>query len=1245
MSVRFTPFSPPTAPPPPAAPSPAKIYERALTFAAMGLAEAATKALVNVTARAPAHGPAWIKLAELLRLAGKDKDADAAAARAAGLAAAWRAAKDPREPAEIDAAEKRLRQRMSEIAAPPEQYQALREQLRRDEADVAAMRLLGRLEWRRGDLTTARALFERALDLAPDYEGGRADLANLLQTLREDGRALSETCRLLAIAPTNLAYRELYVDALRDVGDLPAALAVVEELIAEDPAIPERRYVHAQALHFVGRREDSEREFRACLELHPAMGQAFWGLAELRGGYLAEEDVAAMRRHLAEVAGDENSRMLMHYALGQALEQAGDFAGAFSAWKGGAALARKIAAEQGQSYDPVHDAEQIRRRQAVFSAAVLARGAAPPAKPETTPIFVLGMPRAGSTLVEQILASHSEVEATMELPVLGNMVRDLSLSRRLVTPEAYPECVKELSAERLAELGARYIEEAAVYRRTERPYFIDKRPWNWLEAGLIGMILPHARIIDIRREPLAACFAMYKQMLANDAGFSYDFNDLAGYYTQYVGLMEHYRKVMPGRIHFLPYARLVEDTEGEIRRLLDYCGLPFEEACLRFWENSRAVATPSAEQVRRPIFRHALEQWRNFEPWLGPLKAALGQAEAAAAAAPQPPGFDEAVTLAAMSMHEAAIEKLRSVTTRVPPHPEAWRKLAQLLRLRGEDDAADKADAAADRWAGAAGRWRPTHDPRPLARLEAVERQWHDAPASVDLAGHIDRLRRQLLDHPTDAAAAHVLSRLEWRDGNEFASLNLLERTLELSPRNHGARAELAARLLSRSHFVRALEQTTLLVDQVPHEARYRSIHSDALRGVGDFPSALAVTEALVREHPGERAFWGGYGQLLQFVGRREESARAFRTCLELSPAMGEAYWGLADLKTGFLTDDDVAAMRAHLAGTQLEPSSRMYMAYALGHALERVGDFAASFDAYLEGARLFRHSFVDRGQAHDEEAFLKRIGGLKRVYTPATLARRAAPAPDPAGPTPIFIVGMPRAGSTLVEQILASHSQVEGTRELPLIADIMRDLAYSRLLITPNAYPDRMLELSPASLAALGERYLAEARAYRRTDRPYFIDKRPWNWLEVGLIHMILPHARIIDVRREPMSACFAMFKQILFDGADFTYDLHDLGRYYVEYAGMMKHYDAAMPGLIHFLQYERLVEDTEGEVRRLLDHCGLPFEEGCLRFWETERTVYTPSAEQVRRPIFRHALEQWRNFEPWLEPLKDALAEPARA
>jgi tetratricopeptide (TPR) repeat protein len=596
-------------------------------------------------------------------------------------------------------------------------------------------------------------------------------------------------------------------------------------------------------------------------------------------------------------------------------------------------------------------------------------------------------------------------------------------------------------------------------------------------------------------------------------------------------------------------------------------------------------------------------------------------------------------------MYESAIEELRTVTLHEPAHPGAWQKLSELLRWAGEDSAADEAGLAARRWADEAPKWLPARDTRKPGEIEAAEHRLGEHRSSMDRVGQMEMLREHLLENPNDAAATHMLSRLEWQNGDQLTAQTLLERTLELSPFYHPARAELALLLIRRTYFIRALEHAEILRRQLPGNADYGAIYSDALQCVGDYQAALAVAEELLREHPEHPRFWYGYGLLLHYVGGRDDSARAFRTCLETAPTLGEAWWGLADLKGGFITDVDVEAMRNYLANPGLKPSSRMYMYYALGHAMERAGDYSASFNAYQQGACLFRGQFLGRGEAYSEDEFVERVQDVKRIFTAHNLATLAgSPAAQPVA-TPIFIVGMPRAGSTLLEQILASHSLVEATRELPTISDIVRDLALGRRAITPNAYPDCLLEMGPAELAALGERYLREARRYRKTENQFFIDKQPWNWLETGLIHLILPEAKIIDVRREPMAACFAMFKQVLTNGADFSYDLHDLGRYYIEYAGLMEHWQSVMPGRIHFVQYERLVEDTETEIRRLLDYCGLPFEENCLRFWETKRAISTPSAEQVRRPIFRDALEQWRNFEPWLGPLKEALSHAARA
>ncbi|HEX3878899.1 MAG TPA: sulfotransferase [Bryobacteraceae bacterium] len=618
--------------PPPAS----QLYERGLTLAAMGFYGSAAKVLRDVTDQAPGHGPAWEKLAELLRFAGKDEEARNAISRASSGTAIWPAALDARTPAQLAAAERAFSERFARLETAGEQLKELRDHLRSHETDAAAMRLLGRIERQDGYSIVAHALFERAVVLAPQYDNARAELAIVLLELDENRRALAETRLLIARAPTNIEFRSLHASALCAVGDFNSAIPIIEEVVRAKPDNARARRVYAKSLFIAGRKEDSAREYHACLELDPRMTEAYGGLADLRGKYFTETDIASIRELLRGEDIDLEGRRTIQYALGSALEQARDYAGSFAAYEAGVALSETIAANSGTTYDPAKEAAELNRRRAVFSAPLLTR-ATSAEKPTHTPIFVLGMHRAGSTLVEQILSSHSRVEGTMELPILGNIMRDLSLSRRSSNRDPYPECVRDLNPSELAELGARYLDESEAYRRTERPYFIDKQPLNWRDAGLIRLILPHAKIVDIRRAPMAACFGMYKMQLEIDSVFPYGFRNLARRYTQYASMMAHYDKVMSGYIHFLSYECLVDDTETEIRRWLDYCGLPFEESCLRFWETGRAVATPSGEQVRQPIYRHAVEQWRNFEPWLGPLKEALKEAEAVAAAAPQPP--------------------------------------------------------------------------------------------------------------------------------------------------------------------------------------------------------------------------------------------------------------------------------------------------------------------------------------------------------------------------------------------------------------------------------------------------------------------------------------------------------------------------------------------------------------------------------------------------------------------------------
>ncbi len=388
----------------------------------------------------------------------------------------------------------------------------------------------------------------------------------------------------------------------------------------------------------------------------------------------------------------------------------------------------------------------------------------------------------------------------------------------------------------------------------------------------------------------------------------------------------------------------------------------------------------------------------------------------------------------------------------------------------------------------------------------------------------------------------------------------------------------------------------------------------------------------MLRAHPDEPNTWLRLGHVLRTAGRATEAVDAYRQAAALRPWLGDAYWSMANLKTDVFTPAEIDTMRAQAARDGVSDEDRVALDYALGSALERRGEYEASFRHYAAGARVQR-----RGIEYSAEATSALVTRSTALFSPAFFAARTGGAPDAA---PVFVVGLPRSGSTLVEQILASHSQVEGTSELRAISLIAAELGWDG---GDDRYPGTLAALTPADRAALGRQYIERTRQHRLTGRPFFIDKMPDNFLHAGLIHLILPNAKIIDVRRHAMAACFAAFKQLFARGTLFSYDLHELGRYYRDYQRLMTHLDEVLPGRVHRVRYEDLVEHTEREVRRLLDYCGLAFEPACLRFHETARDVTTASSEQVRRPIFRDALDHWRHYEPWLGKLRAALDSPA--
>jgi tetratricopeptide (TPR) repeat protein len=465
----------------------------------------------------------------------------------------------------------------------------------------------------------------------------------------------------------------------------------------------------------------------------------------------------------------------------------------------------------------------------------------------------------------------------------------------------------------------------------------------------------------------------------------------------------------------------------------------------------------------------------------------------------------------------------------------------------------------------------------------------------------------------------------------------LLEGALLLAPNHHGARLDYAQTLLKRHRYVRAREEAEKLLALDPDNLDYLSVAATAAVGLGETETALGLYETmLAKATPGtpleaDIRLWLGHA--LKTVGRAQDAIDSYRAAARARRDFGDAYWSLANLKRYVFSDDEIAAMTAAEAGEDVAAEDRWHLCFALGKAFEDRGEVAQAWDWYSRGNGLKRAE-----SRYRPEIFETNTREQRRICAPAFFAARqdwGAPDPDP-----IFIVGLPRSGSTLIEQILASHSQVEGTQELAEIPAIALELQGRDPDLDHPRYPAILADMDAPAFAALGARYLAETRAYRGA-APRFVDKMPNNFRHIGLIHLMLPKAVIIDARREPMACCFSNFKQLFANGQEFTYSLEDIARYYRTYLDLMDHWTAALPGRILTVRHEDVVDDLEGSVRRLLEHCGLPFEEACLDFHKTSRSVRTPSSEQVRQPIFRDGLDQWRSFAPWLGPLEVALGD----
>ncbi|MCR9181259.1 MAG: sulfotransferase [Erythrobacteraceae bacterium] len=610
-----------------------------------------------------------------------------------------------------------------------------------------------------------------------------------------------------------------------------------------------------------------------------------------------------------------------------------------------------------------------------------------------------------------------------------------------------------------------------------------------------------------------------------------------------------------------------------------------------------------------------LKDFAAAEAYLGRLHAAMPEYGRA---------WQEAGHLALAQGREAAALAAFQRATRFNPALEAsWREQARLFAATGRGDEANLAAFQQQR----------------LAQLprELVAVTHHLAEGRLLRAEEI--CRHYLRSHPARDANHVEGMRLLARIGIEFGVLEeaefLLESALTFRPDDVQLRLDYIDALRRRQNFAKAREQAETLYQRDPGSPVFQSRLAIESMAVGDYARGLDLFDKVLEKLPTDPANLTSKGHALKTTGASAEAIASYRAAIAAKPDHGDAWYALANLKTYRFSDDELARMQAQAARSDLAFMDRVHLAFALGKAHEDRSEYAASFAAYEEGNRLKRAQ-----TRYSADAMSAELARQQEACTPDLFEKHQGAGHD--APDPIFILGLPRAGSTLLEQILASHSQVDGTLELPDILALAHRLRGRR--VGESLYPQVLHDLTADQLAGFGRDFIANTRIHR-ADAPFFIDKMPNNFRHIGLIHLILPNARIIDARRDPMDCCFSGFKQLFAEGQEFTYGLNEVGRYYADYVRLMAHWDAVLPGKVLRVTHEDVLDDLEGQTRRMLDFLGLPFEAACLDFHKTDRAVRTASSEQVRQPINRKGQDAWKPFEPWLDDLKVALGDLAPA
>lgn len=634
----------------------------------------------------------------------------------------------------------------------------------------------------------------------------------------------------------------------------------------------------------------------------------------------------------------------------------------------------------------------------------------------------------------------------------------------------------------------------------------------------------------------------------------------------------------------------------------------------------------------------------------GDFAGGLALAEGVLQSAPD--DADALYSAAVAARYLKAFEKAQGFLTRLhtitPEFGRAWQEAGHLARDAGEQARAMDAYGRATQfnpaleasWRGqaaiAAATGRRAEAAAALAQAERLKSMPRELLAATNFLAEGRLIKAEefcrhfLKQNPKHTEAMRLLAQIGVKLGVLDDAEFLLESAAEFDPDNIQIRLDYIDALRRRQKFARAKEEAEALYARDPENPLFQSHLAIESMQTGEYDRAFGLFEQVLEKLPNDPATLTSRGHALKTTGDHAQAVASYQAAFGAKPDHGDAYYALANLKTYSFGDAEIGAMETQLERQDLGFMDRVHMSFALGKAYEDRGDYAKSFLHYDAGNTLKRtQTRYDAGTMQAE---------LERQITHCTSAlfEKHAGSGHPA-PDPIFILGLPRAGSTLLEQILASHSQIDGTLELPNILALAHKLR-GRAAGEPR-YPAVLHDLDADQLAQMGSDFIENTRVHRQ-GAPFFIDKMPNNFRHIGLIKLILPNAKIIDARRDPMDCCFSGFKQLFAEGQEFTYGLEQIGRYYTDYVKLMAHWDDVLPGAVLRVQHEDVLDDLDGQVHRMLDYLGLPFEQSCIEFHKSKRAVRTASSEQVRRPINRDGVAAWKPYEPWLGDLKSALS-----